>query len=226
MSKKGLFFYLITQALLLCLIEAGKCIGWNGRLLQILMYTAILINTILAAYHFYRSGPGRTNSSDKLVAFALFTTAAADFFLTLIGNNAVFLPGVILFCSVQIMYALYLGSDMKLLMLRIVLFAVSLIFLMRAGMLTTVNAMGILDLSLLLINTIIAWTAAGTKTSILFRIGITLFLCCDLSVALVILTTGGMREVSDFLVWLFYIPSQAAIMLSYLNSSKSVNEEV
>lgn len=107
---------------------------------------------------------------------------------------------------------------MKLLLLRIALFAVCLMFLNRAGMLTPVNAVGILDLNLLLINTIIAWTAASAKTPLLFRIGITLFLCCDLSVALVNLTAGSVRNVSDFLIWIFYIPSQAAITLSYLLS--------
>ena len=59
MSQKGLHLYLISQALLLGLIEAGKCIGCNGRTLQVLMYTAIVINTIMAAHRFCQSGsPG------------------------------------------------------------------------------------------------------------------------------------------------------------------------
>lgn len=217
-QRRDIELYLFSQALLLCLIEAGKCIGSNSRILQILMYTAILINTIIVACHVRRTGAGRTKSSDQYVAFALLATAAADYFLTLIGNHAAFLPGVILFCCVQILYALYLGSTMKLLLLRIALFAVCLMFLNRAGMLTPVNAVGILDLNLLLINTIIAWTAASSKTPLLFRIGITLFLCCDLSVALANLATGSVRDVSDFLIWIFYIPSQAAITLSYLKA--------
>lgn len=218
MSQKGLHLYLISQALLLGLIETGKCIGCNGRTLQVLMYTAIVINTIMAVHRFCQSGADRAKHSDKYVACALFATAAADYFLTLIGNHAAFLPGVILFCCVQILYALYLGSTMKLLLLRIALFAVCLMLLSRAGMLTPVNAMGILDLNLLLINTIIAWTAASAKAPLLFRIGITLFLCCDISVALANLTTGSVRDVSDFLIWIFYIPSQAAITLSYLKA--------
>ncbi len=210
--------YLFFEMFLLCLVEIGECAGWSDLAVQILMYTAILINTAAAAHHFYKAGVNRKKDSDSLVAYALFVTAAADFFMTLIGSAAVFLPGVILFCLVQMIYALYLGSVGKWLPIRTVLFAVCLLLLRTAGMLTTENAFGLLDICLLLVNTVLAWTQVREKTSWLFRIGITLFLCCDLSITLRTLTTGSVHDMINFLVWIFYIPSQAAITLSYIRN--------
>ena len=216
MIKKGLLSYLVPEMLLLCLIEIGKCLGWSVMAVQILMYTAILINTIIVASRYVRLGPDRTKKPDQYLAFALLATAAADIFLTLIGTDAVYLPGVILFCLVQVIYALYLRSGMKLLLIRIALFAVCLLVLKKAGILNLANAMGVLDLSLLLVNMVISWTSANANTPLLFRIGITLFLCCDLFIALRSFTSGGLHDVIDFFVWIFYIPSQAAITLAYL----------
>ena len=79
MSKKGLLLYLVSEAILLCLIEVGKCVGWTAPVLQVMMYTAIVINTVIIAYRFYHLGSGRTKSADTIVAYALFATAAADF---------------------------------------------------------------------------------------------------------------------------------------------------
>ena len=218
MSKKGLYGYLVSEGLLLCLIEVGKVCGWSVQAVRILMYTAILINTIIVGYCFCHSGTNRTKSSDRLVAYAIFTTAAADFFMTLIGVERGFLPGIILFCSVQIIYALYLRLTIKVLLIRIAFFAAGLMALNMAGMLSLSNALGFLDLTLLLVNAVIAWMPVGTKTSLLFRIGITLFLCCDLSITCRDLMIGDMHAMIDFLVWIFYIPSQVAITLSYLYS--------
>lgn len=209
--------YLVVEAILLCLIQIGKCMSWSVLAVRILMYAAILINTILVVYRFIRLGTDRTKSSEKYIAYALFATAAADFFMTLLGNNVAFLPGVILFCVVQIIYALYLRFTIKRLLVRIALFVVCLILVKVAGLLDLNNAFGVLNLSLLLVNVIIAWTPASKYTPLLFRIGITLFLCCDLAITFRTLTTGGLHNMIDFLVWIFYIPSQVAITLSYLN---------
>lgn len=132
MSKKGLYGYLVSEGLLLCLIEVGKVCGWSVQAVRILMYTAILINTIIVGYCFCHAGTNRTKSSDRLVAYAIFTTAAADFFMTLIGVERGFLPGIILFCFVQIIYALYLRLTIKVLLIRIAFFASGLMALNMA----------------------------------------------------------------------------------------------
>ena len=97
--EKYLHRYLISEILLLALIETGLYLGWSDLIVQILMYTAILINTGMAVYHYYHlsmrgrkngngtlapspeglATSGRTETDKKYVVLALFTTAAADF---------------------------------------------------------------------------------------------------------------------------------------------------
>ena len=216
MSRKSFILYLLTELILLCLVQAGQLDGWSNSVVQIFMYTAILINTVLTIYWFRKHGTDQNDSGDNFVAYALFVTAAADFFMTLIGTDAVFLPGVILFCLVQIIYALYLKSGVKSFLFRIALFIICLILLKKVGMLNLNNAFGLLDIILVLVNVVLAWTMARKRTTLLFRVGLTLFLCCDVSIVLRTLTDGGIHDVIAFLVWIFYIPSQVAITLSYV----------
>ena len=213
MSKRACILYLIPEAILLFFIEIGKFLGWSTLPIRILMYIAIVINTIVTAYYFYHYR--KKNHSENLIAYAIFTTAVADFFMTLIGNDTGFIPGIIVFCIVQVIYALYLCPAVKWLLIRAAFLAACLVGLKVVGMLNLKNALGIADLSLLLVNAIIAWTKARSKTSLLFRIGITLFLFCDLSITIRTLTSAGVQDIVDYLVWIFYIPSQVAITLSY-----------
>lgn len=223
-SKRGLTVYLLIEALLLCLVETGECAGWSTMTVQVLMYTAILINTAVVAYHFYTSGAYKKKESENLIAYALFTTAVADFFMTLIGAPVGFLPGVLLFCLVQVVYALYLSPYVEWFLIRAVFFAASVLCLKVAGMMSLENVFGLLDVSLLLINAVLAWTLARERTSWLFRMGITLFLCCDVSIVLRTLTTGSVHDMINYLVWVFYIPSQVALSLSYIKQKTGIFE--
>ena len=222
MSKKGLIFYIVIEALLLCLIEICKIAGWDYTAELIIMYAAILLCTILAAYHFYRLGPERKSDGKKLIGYALFTTCAADLFMSLLE---IFIPGVIFFCLVQIIYALYLRPTAKSLTVRAVLLAVSLTALYITGKLDLTNALGVLDLTLILVNVIIAWTPSRAGTPLLFRIGMILFLCGDFAIAFRDLTQGDISFIIDLSVWAFYIPSQVLIMLAYLGCDDKKKSE-
>lgn len=101
-------------------------------------------------------------------------------------------------------------------LIRTALFAVCLIILMIAGMLNLTNALGVLDITLVLVNVIIAWTSARERTPLLFRIGLTLFLCGDLAIMIRTLTTGTLHDGIDLLEWVLYLPSQVLITLSYI----------
>ena len=115
---------------------------------------------------------------------------------------------------------MYLRSSLRLLLIRLALFGAGLLVLNMAGMLDLANAMGVLDITLLLVNMIFAWMPASAKTSLLFKIGITLFLLCDVAITIRSLTSGKFKYMVDLFVWIFYIPSQIAITLSYLNSNR------
>ena len=137
--------------------------------------------------------------------------------MTLICIPDTFLPGVLLFCLVQIFYGMYLAPDRKWFLIRAVIYAAGLMLLRTVHMLNVINAASMLDLTLLLINAILAWTVARDRTPRLFRIGIALFLCGDLIITFRSLTSGTVQNILNLLEWVFYLPSQVAITLSLRN---------
>ena len=220
-SRKGLILYLVLEAVLLCLVEIGWSGIWADRIVQNFMYVAILLNAVIVAYHFFRPDIRTRHDPEDMIAYAIFGTAAADFFMTFIGPSA-FIPGVILFCVVQVIYGMYLDPAWKWLPVRVIFFALSLIGMMLGGILNLKSVLGILDIILLIVNVAFTWIVARKKTSLLFKIGITLFLCCDVSITIRTMTTGNIHLVVQYLVWLFYIPSQVALTLSYVRESGKV----
>ena len=154
------------------------------------------------------------------MAYALFVTLAGDVFLTLIGTEDVFVPGILLFCAAEALYAVYLGPRAWSAGLQVILTAAGILVLQRSGDLSAASALGALDLALLSVNMITAWTRAEKKTPLLFKIGITLFFLCDSFIALRMVTAGPVREAAAFMVWVFYAPSQVAITMSYVNKMR------
>lgn len=209
--------YLIAELLLLILVKAGDLIGIPALLYNCLAFAAILLNAAVA--FFYWRGPGRSRARvrEDLVAYALFVTLAGDVFLTLIGTEDVFVPGILLFCAAEALYAVYLGPRAWSAGLQVILTAAGILVLQWSGDLSAASALGALDLALLSVNMITAWTRAAKKTPLLFKIGITLFFLCDSFIALRMVTAGPVREAAAFMVWVFYAPSQVAITMSYVN---------
>ncbi len=222
MLKKSLIVYLLSELFLLCLIETGEFICWNEQAVQILMYAAILLNSVVVAHFFFNRKDDKGISPDRYVAYAIFGTVASDFFMTLIGSKDTYLPGVIIICVIQMFYARYLWPARKSLVIRAIVFIGCLLALYFFGMLNLSNALGMLDLSLLLINVILAWIHEKGKGEVLFRIGITLFLCGDLIIACRTFATGRVHDVLNLLEWVFYIPSQVTIALSFVHAKKSL----
>ena len=87
-----------------------------------------------------------------------------------------------------------------------------------AGKLTFPNAVGLINISLILRNAVQAWTGKDAYVSMLFKVGITLFFLCDASIAVRTPSVGTVHDVVAFLVWSFYVPAQTLIMLSYVRS--------
>ena len=219
--------YLAAELLLLILAKGLDLAAVPGSLLGAAEFAAIVLNTVVAfaCYGKYRwagrQADARAASRDDLVAWALLATLAGDFFLTLIGTEDVFVPGVLMFCVTQLLYAAYLRPGRASVISRAVLGAAGILVLGLSGRLTAASALGAADLALLSMNVITAWTRARENTPLLFRIGLTLFLLCDFSIALRFVTAGAVRAAAAFLVWVFYAPSQVLITVSYVNSVKT-----
>lgn len=217
--------YLIAELLLLIAVKAADLTAAPAWTVGAAGFAAILLNAAAAFFYYRRYGRERrawrapAAERENLVAYALFVTLAGDFFLTLIGTEAVFVPGIALFCLAEILYAAYLGPCAWSVALQTALTAAGLVVLQRTGNFSVASALGALDLALLTVNMLMAWTSAAKRTSLLFKLGITLFFLCDSFIALRMVTAGTVRDVVAFMVWVFYAPSQVAITLSYVRAA-------
>lgn len=165
----------------------------------------------LAALHWSSEG------GNRLMAWALGFTVAADVCLLLIGSY--YLVGVGCFCVVQALYfcrILRMNGGKTLWWLRALLFALVLGALWYLGQLTPLHAMLALYGTTFLCNVI---QSLGSRTSGLFLAGILLYLLCDLCLALCYAPIELSGIVSDFLMiatWMFYLPGQVLLVLSGL----------
>ncbi len=223
-EKIILICYLIVEAILLVIIKALQIVDYNVRIIDNWMYTAIIVNTIITIIFFVKYAKHLENKHDNIIAYGLFLTLIADLFLTFIdqgsGSVCEFL-GIVFFCLVEFTYALYLKPGKITIILRVAVFIAAFVAIYKAGMFTPGNVAGILNLTLILFNVIDAWTGRRVKPSWIFRIGITLFLLGDYAILLRSLDLGTISDVFAFLVWIFYIPAQVLIVLSYVKACKS-----
>ena len=191
-------------------------------------YAAVVVNAAVAFCFYLKYGcegtesdaeASRVGTRANLVAFALFATVVADFFLTFISTEEFYLPGIAVFCVVQLIYAAYLKPGRAWFACVAVLYAAALIATASAGMLNVLAALGALDIALISANTLCAWLPGREGVSLVFRIGITLFLACDVSILIRSVSTGALADASNLLIWTFYAPSQVLITLAYVQAS-------
>lgn len=158
---------------------------------------------------------GTRTADGKLVAAALCLTVGADWFL-LVRNGAAglsLLLGLGLFIPVQLLYAVRLfrirGNRMCRWGFSLRLAALLLCGLCLFSSLPLAAALSLFYFANLLLNTAEAFALGNVS---LFALGLLLFVFCDLCV--------GARNLGIFVSftwwgsWLFYLPSQALIVLS------------
>lgn len=208
--------YIAVEAVILIMIQASKLmqLEHQGRI----MYPAIVLNTAVAAYFYARYSRTLSDRHANLIAYALFMTLVADWFLTFTGakyGGMEHIYGLIAFCTVEVIYAAYLRAGLISIIARVLLFLAGLFGLYKAGMLRADAALGILNMILVLVNVIDVWTARRKDTTLLFRLGIMLFLFCDITVMLKVLTSGSLKTAISFMTWIFYVPAQVLLTLAY-----------
>lgn len=164
-------------------------------------YSGILLCLLYALLCACRGG-------DRLVFPAMIFTAAADWFLLVRGDHLGI--GVALFLVVQSIYLIRLrkmgaGQGLWLRLLLPLLFGMTLLFLHAATPLFLLVA---LYFSQLVSNTVLAWRAKLRTLAI----GMTLFVFCDICVGM--FNVGLALNFSSKAMWLFYLPSQALIVLT------------
>ena len=186
------------------------------------MFSSIVLNALIALYFFAAHGRKTLVRSTNLIPLALLITVFGDLFLTLLGGPQLMLPGVICFCIVETIYAVYLKSTLASIILRACILMALCIGAALTNNISVLNIAAIVDISVLACNVIDAWRAKKMDPGMLFKLGITLFFFCDLCVGLSSLLDGTIGSVVSFMIWVFYIPSQVLITLSYAKRSKQI----
>ena len=208
-------FYIAVEACILILIKIPvRFLSANTS--NAMMFSSIALNAVFASFCGFAYRAYRKRSETDLIVAALRITVLGDLFLTLLGEGYL-IPGVMCFCAVETVYAIYLRSPRYSIALRAALFLVLLVSAVLTKNVSVLNVASLVNISILAGNVFDAWRAMNKAPGLLFQIGITLFFCCDLSLGLSVLLSGRASDVMGYLIWMFYIPSQVFITLSYLN---------
>ncbi len=219
-SRSGSFIillYLGIEAALFIISEIVLRL-MGSELIGEVRYAAIVLNLLIAGIWFFRYGLKDVKDHSNTLIGGLLMTAVADIFLTLIGTENFYLHGFICFCIVELIYALYLKTSAFGYLIRFNIYIIALIVFVLTGKATVVYCAGLLNIVLVLTNALSAWATEKMPTPLYFKLGLTLFFLCDISVVGCGATTGTAYEIFYTLAWLFYAPSQILITLSYVKS--------
>ena len=188
----------------------------------ILKFLAIIICFFIAA-------AGNKHALDKkdsrLLVLALMFTVFADFFLVIAFRYHI---GLILFCAVQTLYIRRFGTKKILRFLPLALIIPIVFYATQKDLLVTL-ALIYTQLFLLSYTLMICALRKGrypTPNNLLIFLGMTLFVMCDISVAIWnlgrmgIITNEVVFNFASAAIWLFYTPSQVCLAISALDFSK------
>jgi len=208
LNRKLAAVFIIIEALLYAAFLTQDIAGINlGG--SVLKYISILLCLVFAAVCAFRGG-------DKFVFPALILTALADLFLLVLNRH--FIVGVLIFLGAQTVYLIRLRFTFskRFTLLRIALPVLIAVLMFALKMGTVLNLLAGLYFSQLVVNALQAWTAKGRRWRV-FAIGLTLFIGCDLCVAIFntqALFPAALVSFAEVGMWLFYLPSQVLIALS------------
>ena len=205
----------------LCLCALFLLIYPEGELCRLFEYALVILCFAFACGH--RSG----DPHGFLALLALLCTVGADFFLVALKEEQ-WLPGMTVFCFAQFFWALrlFLMEDGRRRVAHGLVWAFACATLLVVAILLVRGADALLLLSavyasFLLTTVLFSWL---TPRNILFTLGMTLFLGCDLFVAVnnaalyLDLTAHPLiRSLYDIpfnMMWAFYGPSQMVLALS------------
>ncbi len=237
-SEKWLLrLYLTVEAgLLICFFLADLQNDW--QLSNRLKFCSIAVNSAALLVLTLRQRAGYIRSPRLLAeALGLTVTLFADYWLILKDSH--YLLGVLSFCAVETLYALSLQPErasLRYWSLRIGSFLAVLFLLRLIGSLDSVSAAAAYSMVQLSFNVFSAWKMLKSeelflpKTAKLLALGLSLFWCCDASVGLRNFAMyfpafpERITAAAGLVIWLFYLPSQVFIFLSFRNEVYHANK--
>lgn len=189
-------------------------------------YLSICICVLAALYLMIEKG-------EMLILGAMAFTLLADTFLLLLDEY--YILGVLAFCVVQTLYAgrLVSKSSGKSIVPRIVLFFVALVIINSFGVMDMLTVACAWSFSQLVSNVMHAFLIRNKfKGGWHFVIGLLLFLGCDTCVGLNNLMEyipefpfSGIIPLAAFCMWIFYLPAQVLIVLSFWKTNRNKMEK-
>ncbi|MBQ6891989.1 MAG: hypothetical protein IJN47_05185 [Clostridia bacterium] len=204
-----------------CLCALFLLIYPSGEMCRLFEYALVLMCFSFACGH-------RSETLDGLLALgALLFTAGADFFLVALKEEQ-WLPGMALFCVAQGLWAvrLWLREEGKRRLVHLFVWAGMCATLLVVAVILARGAdalllLGAVYASFLLTTVFFSWLS---PRYLLFTLGMTLFLGCDLFVAVnnaaLYLDLGAhpllktLYDIPFNMMWAFYGPSQMLLALS------------
>ncbi|MBQ3159903.1 MAG: hypothetical protein IJC00_05520 [Clostridia bacterium] len=204
-----------------CLCALFLLIYPSGEMCRLFEYALVLMCFSFACGH-------RSETPDGLLALgALLFTAGADFFLVALKEEQ-WLPGMALFCVAQGLWAvrLWLREEGKRRLVHLFVWAGMCATLLVVAVILARGAdalllLGAVYASFLLTTVFFSWLS---PRYLLFTLGMTLFLGCDLFVAVnnaaLYLDLGAhpllktLYDIPFNMMWAFYGPSQMLLALS------------
>lgn len=210
--------YILIELCILVVINLPVCV-FDGDVNIVLMFLSIVLNALVALCFLLIYGRNAPKNRADLIILALYITVIGDLFLTYLGEPF-YIPGVFCFCIVETVYAVYLKSHTSSIVLRAVLFSLLFAAAIPTGNVSMLNILSVMNIAILSGNVFDAWRMKAFDPGVLFKLGMTLFFCCDLSLGLSTLLSGDIAKIMGFLIWMFYIPSQVCLTLSYIVNRK------
>ena len=230
---KGKYIYVSTQLALLVLILWAMVCG-KSQIIGISQFlpAALTSAATLLIWKEYRSeekdskrkpGQGRAEEAERRrMAAGLLLILVGDFFLCLLEGFGIYRldwAGYLAFSCVQLCFALRIGRERPVWIIRLIVWLVMEGAAGMPGMMSPANFLAILNLALLLSNVIFAWRrfAAGREKAMLsMAVGLTFFAGCDYGLlAFALEESGLLRKVTGLFVWLCYVPAQIGLTLSF-----------
>lgn len=222
-------FVLLEIALYLSFLFIDKGIFVTRIESSALKYASISLCLAFSLYCLIR----KRKMVNCFIPFALVFTLISDYFLLFNTNQNLYVYGLITFIITQLIYfafILYLRkSKLELLINLLVRFLLTLAALVVAFYLNYSDVLTILALVYfveLLSNFLYStFLIKFDKEYLIFSLGLLLFIGCDINVGLnnVHLFEGIDYSLVNFLMWVFYLPSQVLLSLTnFIAQEKSI----
>lgn len=220
LSRSGLWYVVTEVTIFITFLLCIFLKTYERPFFHVIQYSAIGINTLFCINSYMKSR--KQSKADRFFLSAILMTAIADFLLVILSSEVTSLLGFLTFFLVQLAYGCTLNNIITLIRVRIVINLILLaIFVPVTG--NWIYSIGFsVYLTQLILNICATIRDQSSFNSMrqyhLALFGFILFLLCDIFVILRFIIPVRPFEVpiTDLVAWIFYIPSQVCLALTYL----------